>query len=142
MPFCHLRLSAPLPLPQSYPRELKTLGDYLRKARLDRGLRQEDAARELDVTPSTVTRWEGNLTRVAIRFLPKVVAFLGYDPREEGGELGERVRMLRERQGLSQVGLAAKLGVDTSTVARLESGRVRKLFPKVRRRFEEFLAEG
>jgi transcriptional regulator with XRE-family HTH domain len=72
--------------------------------------------------------------------MPKVVAYLGYDPRGETGQLGERIRMTRERQGLSQGDLAGKLGLNVSTVTRWERGRVKKLFPKVRRRFEEFLA--
>lgn len=84
-----------------------------------------------------------NHTSVATRHLPKVVAFLGYDPRQETGELGDRIRMQRERQGLSRVALADKLGLNASTVSAWERGRVRsRLFPKVRRRFEAFLAEG
>ncbi|HSK74820.1 MAG TPA: helix-turn-helix transcriptional regulator [Thermoanaerobaculia bacterium] len=78
----------------------------------------------------TVINWEMNHTRVANRFLPKVVAFLGYNPREEAGELGNRIRMQRERQGLSQRALAEKLGLNVSTVVAWERGRVRKLFPQ------------
>ena len=79
---------------------------------------------------------------MATRFLPKVVAFLGYDPRQESGQLGDRIRILRERKGLSQAALAEKLGLNVSTVVAWEHGRVRKLFPKVRRLFEEFLEKG
>jgi transcriptional regulator with XRE-family HTH domain len=61
---------------------LTTLGDHLRKARLDRGLRQDEVARELGVGYQTVSNWERNYSRVGPRLLPKVVAFLGYDPRE------------------------------------------------------------
>ena len=55
--------------------------------------------------------------------------------------MGDRIRSHRERHGLSQAALAAKLGLNTSTVNAWERGRVRKLFPTVRRRFEEFLSE-
>jgi transcriptional regulator with XRE-family HTH domain len=108
---------------------------------MDRGLWQEHVAEALGVSVSTICNWEGNYTSVATRFLPKVVAFLGYDPRQETGQLGDRIRMERERQGLSQAALAEKLGLNASTVVAWERGRVRKLFPKVRQRFEEFLKE-
>jgi transcriptional regulator with XRE-family HTH domain len=118
------------------------VGDHLRKARMDRGLWQEHVAAELGVSVSTICNWEGNHTSVATRHLPKVMAFLGYDPRQDAEHLGDRIRMQRERQGLSRVALADKLGLHVSTVTAWERGRVRKLFPKVRRRFETFLAEG
>jgi transcriptional regulator with XRE-family HTH domain len=47
--------------------------------------------------------------------------------------------MQRERQGLSQVALAEKLGLNVSTVVAWERGHVRKLFPKVRQLFEAFV---
>lgn len=130
-----------MPPPRRYPRELKTLGDHIKKARLDRGLSQDELARALGVSGSSVMNWERNATEVATRFLPKVTAFLGYDPREARSDhLGERIRTLRERQGLSQEGLAAKLGLNPSTVNAWERGQVRKLFPRVKRQFEAFLA--
>src|SRR5712691_8111311 len=45
LPFCHVRLQAQKPLAAAYPRELWTLGDRVRKRRLDLGLRQKDVAR-------------------------------------------------------------------------------------------------
>jgi len=131
-----------MPPPRGFPRELRTLGDHLRKTRLVRGLLQAQVAEVLGVDYQTVLNWERNHTKVSTRFMPQVVAFLGYDPREESGQFGGRIRALRERQGLSQAALAAKLGLNTSTVNAWERGRVRKLFPTVRMRFEEFLAGG
>jgi transcriptional regulator with XRE-family HTH domain len=131
-----------MPPPRNYPQELTTLGDHLRKVRLERGLFQDQVARDLGVSVQTLLNWERNHTRVQTRFMPKVVAFLGYDPRQGSGQLGDRIRALRERQGLSQVALAAKLGLNASTVVAWERGRVRLAFPKVRKRFEEFLADG
>jgi transcriptional regulator with XRE-family HTH domain len=86
---------------------------------MDRGLWQEHVAAELGVSVSTICNWEGNHTSVATRFLPQVVAFLGYDPRQESGQLGDRIRMQRERQGLSQTALAEQLGLNVSTVVAL-----------------------
>ena len=85
MPFYHLRLTAPMPPPQGCPPELRTLGDHLRKARLLRGLFQDQVARELGVSGATLLNWERNHTRVQARFMPKVVAFLGYDPARNPG---------------------------------------------------------
>lgn len=36
--------------------------------------------------------------------------------------VGERIREARRRQGLSQVALANKLGIDQSEISRIESG--------------------
>jgi transcriptional regulator with XRE-family HTH domain len=56
------------------------VGDHLRKARLLRGLVRREAGAALGVSVATLLNWEGNHTRVQTRFMPKVVAFLGYDP--------------------------------------------------------------
>jgi transcriptional regulator with XRE-family HTH domain len=125
-----------------YPENPETLGEHLRKARIDHGLRQEEVAAALGVGKTTICNWEMGHGDVSIRHLPKVLAFLGYDPRRESEHLGDQIRMQRERQGLSQVALAEKLDLNVSTVVAWERGRLRKLFPKVRRRFEEFLAGG
>lgn len=117
------------------------MGEHLRKARMDRGLWREHVAAELGVSVATLWNWEMGHTSVATRFLPKVFAFLGYDPREEPETFGSRIRMLRERKGLTQKALAERLGINDSTVTAWERGRVCKPFPKVRRRFEEFLKE-
>ena len=41
--------------------------------------------------------------------------------------VGERVLLLRRREGLSQHALAAKAGVDVMTISRLESGKKKRL---------------
>jgi len=106
---------------------------------MDRKLLQEQVAAELGVSVTTIGNWEHNHVGVATRFLPKVLAFLGYDPSPEPETLPERIRRAREREGISQEALAGKLGLNVSTVTAWEGGRVRKLFPAVRRRFEEYV---
>jgi transcriptional regulator with XRE-family HTH domain len=63
----------------------------LRKRRLDLGLLQREVAARLGVTESTVTNWELNRTSPKIRFLPGIIALLGYDPRPAGVTLADQL---------------------------------------------------
>jgi len=80
LPFCHIQLTARKPLPPAYPRELRTLGDHLRKRRLDLGLLQRDVAEQLHVHQMTITNWETGRTSPQLRFVPRILSFLGYNP--------------------------------------------------------------
>jgi ribosome-binding protein aMBF1 (putative translation factor) len=80
LPFCHVRLRGQKPLPASYPKELKTLGDRIRMRRLDLGLRQRDVAQLLGVHVTTVTNWEVGRSEPATRHVPTVSSFLGDGP--------------------------------------------------------------
>jgi DNA-binding XRE family transcriptional regulator len=77
LPFCHVTLKGQKPLPRAYPRALCTLGDHLRKRRLDLGLLQRGVAERLGADPCSVTNWELNRTKPALWFLPAIVRFLG-----------------------------------------------------------------
>ena len=122
MPFCHVTLRGRRPLPAAYPQTLRTLGDHLRKRRLDLGLFQREAADRLGVDPTTVTNWELGRTAPALRFIPSIIRFLGYNPFPPGQSLADRLRAARRTLGLSQERLAAMLDVDESTVTRWEHG--------------------
>lgn len=63
----------------------------MRKRRLDLGLLQREVAARLGVTESTVTNWELNRTSPKIRFLPGIIALLGYDPRPAGVTLADQL---------------------------------------------------
>ena len=68
LPFCHVRLKSPKPHPNSrYPKELNTLGDHLRKRRLDLDLVQKDVNRILGVDKTTITNWENNRFSLRVR---------------------------------------------------------------------------
>ncbi|MCB9284588.1 MAG: helix-turn-helix transcriptional regulator [Lewinellaceae bacterium] len=60
----------------AYPVELNTLGDHLRKTRLDRGLSQPDVAKILHVTPDTVTGWELNRHKPSVKSARAITEFL------------------------------------------------------------------
>lgn len=76
-------------MPPAYPRDLRTLGDHLRR------LLQKDVAAHLGVDKGSIYNWELNRTAPALRFIPGVVQFLGYLPFPLNGSLPERLRAYR-----------------------------------------------
>ena len=127
MPFCHVTLSAIKPKDRAYPAELNTIGDHLRQRRLDLGLLQREVSEQIGVTKCTIQYWETNRVAPALRFRPRIAKFLGYDywlvrtPKS----LAERLRVRRDRLGLSRKKLAVLLGTDPSNVAGWENEKHR-----------------
>lgn len=59
-----------------YPNNPQTLGEKLRKARMDKGLLQRELASQLDVTEDTVINWEIRDRKPVGRNLNRVQEFL------------------------------------------------------------------
>jgi transcriptional regulator with XRE-family HTH domain len=68
------------PQPETYPNDLKTLGDHLRRCRIERNLFQREIAVALGVHPLTITNWELNTTTPPMAYIPAIIRFLGYEP--------------------------------------------------------------
>ncbi len=120
-PICHLTLKAGRP--KSYPKELNTLGDHLKKKRLDLGLLRKEVAHIIGVNTTTVRNWETNRFAPKIRYIPRIIHFLGYVPYRPSQSFSEWLRTCRTAAGLSQEKLATALKVNESTVAGWEQGR-------------------
>lgn len=139
MPFCHVSLTASRPLPPGYPRHMRTIGDHLRKERLDLGLLQKDVAQRLGVDPSSVYNWENGRSSPKLSLMPQVLEFLEYVPIVSSSEsVGEKVKALRRLMGVRQEDLARHLAVDPSTLGRWERGEGKPL-PRHRLKVEAFL---
>ncbi len=93
----------------------------------------------LGADPCSVTNWELNRTKPALRFLPGILRFLGYPPWTGDGSTGERLFAYRRERGLSQTALARLLGVDPGTLSRWERGRLRMPTSGYGQRGEAFL---
>jgi len=105
---------------------LETLGEHLRKRRLDLGLLQKEVAQRLGVHKDTICNWETNRTSPPLRYLPRIIQFLGHVPHYITPEtFGERILAVRRLLGLSQRELARRLGVDPGTLGRWERGKGR-----------------
>ena len=59
---------------------MKTIGDHLRKKRLDLRLPQKQVAKKLSVKTCTITNWEGNATAPTYQYYGAIMHFLGYSP--------------------------------------------------------------
>lgn len=109
---------------------------------MDRGLRQEHVAQELGVLVSTICNWEMNHTRVATRFLPKVVPSLATTLGRRPGSWvtgfghfgsGRASRRRRWPRSSASISRRSRSGAGPGTQALSHGGE---------RRFEEFLAGG
>ena len=63
-------------LPDGYPVRPKTIGEKLKKKRLDMGLYQKDVAKILGVDVNTITNWEKGRCVPSRECLGKVEGFL------------------------------------------------------------------
>jgi transcriptional regulator with XRE-family HTH domain len=70
-------LDGPEALSLPYQAQLNTLGYRIRKHRLDLGLLQQEVAAAIGVTESTIWNWEANGSSPQLRFILKIIAFLG-----------------------------------------------------------------
>jgi transcriptional regulator with XRE-family HTH domain len=122
LPFCHATLTARKPEHLVYPRDPQAWGQHLRRQRILRGLRQKDLAVAQGVSEASIYSWENGRAEPEVRFLPKLIDFLGYCPYTPGRPLGERLRVAREAQGFSRKQLARLVRVDEGTLWRWEHG--------------------
>ena len=106
----------------TYSAELRTLGDHLRKKRLDLGLLQRDVAQQLGVAEERVCHWEIGRSRPKPYLIPRIIEFLEYSPWNVPATYAVWLVMARRINGLSRKRLATRLGVDESTVFPWESG--------------------
>jgi transcriptional regulator with XRE-family HTH domain len=123
LPFCHAELRAPKPKPSAYPRTIISLGDHIRARRLDLNLLQKQVGDRIGVDGTTITNWERNATAPAIRYIPAIIQFMGYNPLPPTGSFPERLSTVHKVLGLSQRKMAESLGFDSATLQGWEAGK-------------------
>ena len=78
---------------------------------------------EIGVCVETIRHWEHGRKAPAKRYGPAIRAFTGSSPLPSGDSLPDRLRFIRWKLGLTQDGLARRLGVNRCTVSAWEAGR-------------------
>ena len=136
MPICKIVIKAKKPNRKPYPKELITYGDHLRKKRLDLDLSQLQVAKIMNVTTDTITNWELNRGNPTLTYIPKIISFLGYTPIIEEN----KIKQYRIEKGLTQNELAKILNIDPSTLARIESGKTKRICKKTLMRINLLLS--
>lgn len=122
-PFCKVVLVGEKRPSESYPKTLVTLGDHLRKRRLDLGLTQDQAAIRLGADRTSVSYWESNYRPANEQHLASIYAFLGYRPDPIPQGFPEKLRYWRQSLGMSQNQLSEALGFNHAAVSAWEIGK-------------------
>jgi len=107
---------------KGYPANPKSIGEMIRKRRLDLRLMQKDVAKIVGCDKATVWNWERGCSEPRINYMGGVVKFLGYNPFERCDTMAQRLVNHRKEFGISQRNFAKQLGVDQGTLARWERG--------------------
>ncbi len=102
---------------------LVTLGDHLRKVRLDRSMSQPQVARVLKASSDMVTNWELNRNEPTAKFAKLIIEFLGYFPFSlENLTFCTQLYYARLIAGMTQEEVAKKIGCDESNLRYIELG--------------------
>ena len=83
---------------------------------------QADLATRLGVHMESLKNWERGATKPAIRYIPRIVEFLGYNPEPTPDKQAARLIHIRRQLGLTQEALAEALAIDPVTLYRWENG--------------------
>jgi DNA-binding XRE family transcriptional regulator len=73
--FCRVCLKGKKPKEKAYPKEITTIGDAIRKRRLDLGLLQKDVAKVIGCDKTTILNWEKGHTRPSAKHTPQMMVF-------------------------------------------------------------------
>ena len=101
----------------------KSLGEHLRKGRLELDLLQRDLAPQLNVSVWTYRNWENGRTTPGTLLYKRIVEFLGYYPYPAPQTLGHRLRKIRRCLGLTSQRAAQMAEVDQGTFLMWECDR-------------------
>jgi transcriptional regulator with XRE-family HTH domain len=96
----------------------------------------------MGVDNDTIWRWERDAAAPQIHHFSKIIEFLGYNPLPAPEDLADALLASRKFHGWSRRKAAKVLGLDESTLARLEQGKSQKPSQETRRKLETFIGKG
>lgn len=109
------------PLKLEYSQNPQTLGEHIRKKRIEGHQTQLDVAKFIGVDEDTITCWEVGRHSPQAQFYPLIIKYLGYYPfPHEMDSLVGKLLQARYCNGWTCRQIAKILGVDTATIRRWE----------------------
>lgn len=111
-------------IPKGYEQNPTTLGGHLKKRRLESNLMKKEAAALLLVNEWTYLNWEKDQKTPMITLFGRVIEWLGYDPYPVPTTAGEEIISKRRRAGISRKRLAKEMGIDESTLEKIEKSQI------------------
>ncbi|MBT0663561.1 helix-turn-helix domain-containing protein [Geobacter pelophilus] len=120
-----------------YPEFPITVGEHIRKKRMDVGLLQREVAEIIGVTESSIWNWEHG-TEPELQYNPSIIKFLGYIPFDCPDDTIGRLAWYRRVQGLTVVALGNQMKIHPDQLYEWLSA-TRKPFNKSLQRIERFL---
>ena len=86
-------------------------------------LKQEDVAKLLNTTTSSISNWERNDKKPSLEYIPRIIKFIEYCPYDVKLPISEKLVIWRSYNGISQKKMAKIVGVDPSTLGRWEQDK-------------------
>ncbi len=109
--------------PAGYLRNPVTIGDHIRKVRIDRKLTQEEVGKLFMVSTDTVSNWELNRYSPHVSYYKVIIEFLGYYPfSHETESLAGKILKYRYIHGLTHRQMGRKIGVNATAIGAWEIG--------------------
>lgn len=124
MPFYQVILRAQKPQLDSnnrYHKDLSTLGNQIRKRRLELKFTAKEVGKRIGVDQDTIYGWEYHKTSPNPRRISEIIKFLGKAPDIRFRQFcGERILSYRKLHGISQAKLAIMLGIHKTNLQQWE----------------------
>jgi transcriptional regulator with XRE-family HTH domain len=136
LPFTRVQLKCARP--KDYCENPQTIGEHVRRRRIQLGLTQFKLAKRLGVSTETILNWEKRKKTPLITQLGGIIDFLGYYPFAEPTSVCERLLKTRRTKGWSIEEAARHLGVDPTAWGNWERGEL-ILFRRHRTSVAEFI---
>jgi DNA-binding XRE family transcriptional regulator len=124
LPFSRFEISIKKPFGKDYPLEPKTLGDVIRRKRIEKNLLQKDVAKIIVVTEESIYNWENNHSKPQVKFYPAIKKFINEEVEQiNSGSLSEQIKLYRIQKGLSAKRFGKIVKVNASTILSWELGK-------------------
>ncbi len=126
VPYSKLEVTLPLPDKRLFPKELQTVGNHIKAARLSRNVLIKSVCKMLNISRETLRGWELGDFEPHVSHYPAIITFLGYNPcKFETDAIAGKIKDYRYRHGLTQQEFADLLNTQGSVVWQWEcNGRI------------------